>query len=209
MGWATIRCCARDGSERPIDDSAAPIRGEKGETVGVVLIFRDVTEQRRTDQVLRDSEQRFTRFMDHLPGLAWIKDLQGRYVYTNDAAVTAFKIPRAELYGKTDEEVFLPETAAQFRENDRRALGSGTGVQVIETLEDEDGILRHSIVSKFPIAGPDGRAALVGGMAIDVTDRLRAEERFGRPTAARTSSWRCWPTSCATRWPPSATPCTS
>jgi signal transduction histidine kinase len=43
-------------------------------------------------------------------------------------------------------------------------------------LEHEDGVLHHSIVSKFPILVPDGQAALVGGMAIDVTDRLRAEE---------------------------------
>ena len=46
--------------------------------------------------------------MQHLPGLAWIKDLQGRYVYANDAAVRAFRTPRGELYGRTDEEVFPP-----------------------------------------------------------------------------------------------------
>ncbi len=41
---------ARDGTERPIDDSAAPIRDAFGKMLGVVLIFRDVTEQRRTEQ---------------------------------------------------------------------------------------------------------------------------------------------------------------
>ena len=48
-------------------------------------------------------------------------------------------------------------------------------MQVVETLEQEDGIVHHSVVSKFPILGPDGNTALVGGMAIDITDRLRAE----------------------------------
>jgi PAS domain S-box-containing protein len=128
------------------------------------------------ERLLRASEERFARFMRHLPGLAWIKDLQGRYVYANDAAEKAFRTPRAELYGKTDEEVFPPETFAQFKENDRRALASETGVQVIETLKHDDGIVHHSIVSKFPILGPDGGVAHIGGMAIDVTDRLRAEE---------------------------------
>ena len=127
------------------------------------------------EEALRASEQRFAGFMQHLPGLAWIKDLQGRYVYANDAAAKTFRATRAHLYGKTDEEIFPPEIAAQFRENDRRALAGGSGVQAVETLEHEDGILHHSLVSKFPIPGPDGAAALVGGMAIDITDLKRAE----------------------------------
>jgi PAS domain S-box-containing protein len=128
------------------------------------------------DALLRHSEERFARFMRHLPGLAWIKDSQGRYLFANDAAVRAFQTTRADLYGKTDEEVFPAETAAQFRENDRRALASGTGVQTVEALEHDDGVLHHSLVSKFPIPGPDGEATLVGGVAIDVTDMKRAEQ---------------------------------
>jgi PAS domain S-box-containing protein len=128
------------------------------------------------DARLRHSEERFARFMRHLPGLAWIKDSRGKYVFANDAAVRAFRTPRADLYGKTDEEVFPPQTAAQFRENDRRALESGAGVQVVETLEHDDGVLHHSLVSKFPIPGPGGEADLVGGVAFDITEMKRAEQ---------------------------------
>jgi PAS domain S-box-containing protein len=46
---------AKDGMERPIDDSAAPIRNAKGEVAGVVLVFRDVTERRRQEQHLQDA----------------------------------------------------------------------------------------------------------------------------------------------------------
>ena len=46
---------AKDGTERPVDDSAAPIRNEQGEVIGVVLVFRDVTEQRRQEQHLQDA----------------------------------------------------------------------------------------------------------------------------------------------------------
>jgi PAS domain S-box-containing protein len=166
----------RDGSERPVDDTAAPIRSEAGGLRGVVLVFRDATERQRAERAVRESEQRFAGFMQHLPGLAWIKDRQGRYVFANDAAEKAFQTPRDHLYGRTDDEIFPPETAAKFKENDQQARASGAGVQVIETLAHEDGVLHHSLVSKFPIPGPDGTTALVGGMAIDITDRLRAEE---------------------------------
>jgi PAS domain S-box-containing protein len=133
-------------------------------------------DRRPIEQALRESEQRFARFMQHLPGLAWIKDVQGRYVFVNDAAERAFRAPREQLYGKTDDDLFPPATAAQFRENDRRAKASESGVLVIETLEHSDGVVHHSLVSKFPIPGADGRPALVGGMAIDVTERKRAED---------------------------------
>lgn len=49
---------AKDGSERPIDDSAAPIRDETGKLAGVVLVFRDVTDARRREVVLLDSQRR-------------------------------------------------------------------------------------------------------------------------------------------------------
>ena len=136
----------------------APEYDASGRAEGFVAVITDVTQQRRAEVALRESEQRFARFMQHLPGLAWIKDIQGRYVYANDAAVRAFGTPRAELYGKTDDDVFPPETAEQFKSNDQLALLSGTSVQVIEALEHEDGILQYSLVSKFSLLGADGPA---------------------------------------------------
>jgi PAS domain S-box-containing protein len=158
--------------------ACAPDFGPDGQVRGLVAVLADVTERKRAEEALRESEQRFARFMQHLPGLAWIKDTQGRYVYVNDAAEKAFRTPRAVLYGKTDNEVFPPEVAARFSLNDRQAVASGSGIQVVETLEHDDGTLHYSLVTKFPIQAPDGEAAFVGGMAIDITDQRRAEEEM-------------------------------
>src|SRR6266568_3419018 len=57
---------ARDGTERPIADSAAPIRDASGRTRGVVLVFRDRTEERQAEQALRESEQRIRLKLDSL-----------------------------------------------------------------------------------------------------------------------------------------------
>jgi PAS domain S-box-containing protein len=133
-------------------------------------------ERARAEEALRQSEERFALFMQHLPGLAWIKDIQGRYVYANTTAERAFSTPPEKLYGKTDQDIFPPEVAAQFKKNDERALMDGKGVQVIETLEQDDGVLHYSLVSKFPIPGPDGNIALIGGTAFDITELKRAEE---------------------------------
>jgi PAS domain S-box-containing protein len=138
---------------------------------GFAVAVRDRSEVRRAEGAARESEQRFASFMQHLPGLAWVKDGAGRYVYVNGAAERSFGAPR----GRTDGELFPPEIARQFRENDRRAL-EGAAVQTFETLEQSDGLRHHSLVTKFSIPGPGGAPAFVGGIAIDVTDLRRAED---------------------------------
>jgi PAS domain S-box-containing protein len=162
------------GEQLDISLTVSPVRDRAGKTIGASKVARNITEQKRARRALVESERRFARFMQCLPGLAWIKDIQGRYVFVNDAAQKPFRKTREELYGKTDDEVFPPDIAAQFKENDKRALASEAGVQVVEVLEHDDGV-HYSIVSKFPIPSADGKPAFVGGVAIDITDRMRAE----------------------------------
>ena len=146
----------------------------------VIIVTLDITERKQMEEALRQSDERFAQFMQHLPALAWIKDMQGRYVYANAAAEAAFRTPLEKLYSRTDEEIFAPEVAAQFKMNDDLALLDKKGVQVIETLEHDDGILHYSLVNKFPIPGPEGDIALIGGTAFDITERRRAEEALRR-----------------------------
>ncbi|MDD3148525.1 MAG: PAS domain-containing protein, partial [Candidatus Riflebacteria bacterium] len=62
---------ARDGSEKQIADSAAPIRDVDGNTRGVVLIFHDETEQYRVKEELRDSEARLKTLVGNIPGITY------------------------------------------------------------------------------------------------------------------------------------------
>ncbi|MGH9631530.1 MAG: PAS domain S-box protein, partial [Bryobacteraceae bacterium] len=134
----------------------------------------DMTRQRLMETALRESEERFSRFMKHLPGAAWIKGLNGHYVYANPEAERVFQRKLGDLKDKSDFEVFPLETAIEFTRNDNRALQHPAGVQTIETLAHEDG-LHDSLVSKFPIVDERGTPILVGGIAIDITEQRRAQ----------------------------------
>jgi PAS domain S-box-containing protein len=173
--YETVRV-AKDGRRLVVSLAVSPILDGHGRVVGASKVARDITERKRSEQARRESEERFARFMQQLPGLAWIKDAEGRYVYANDAALKAFQVSRDTLYGATDHDIFPSETAAEFLENDRLALASASGIQAIEELMHEDGRIHYSLISKFPIAGSNGSRPLVGGMAIDITERREAEE---------------------------------
>jgi PAS domain S-box-containing protein len=55
---------ARDGTRRPVDDSGAPIKDDKGNLMGVVLIFRDVTEKRKTQKALKEYSERLEEMVE-------------------------------------------------------------------------------------------------------------------------------------------------
>ena len=165
-----------DGSLRWMEGRGKAVYSQSGQPVRLYGIGMDITDRKESEKALRESERRFSRFMQHLPGLAWIKDVDGRYVYANESAERSFGVSGDALYGKTDEEIFPAESAEQFRMRDRHAMGSATGIQFVGSMVESDGVLHHRVVSKFPIAGADGKSALIGGMAIDITEQKQAEE---------------------------------
>jgi len=164
----------RDGSEFPLEICLSFIETISG--VLVMAFVSDITLRKQFEQHLLESERRFVAFMLNLPAAAWMKDLQGRYLYANAEAERIFATPLAALQGKTDEEIFPPETARQFRENDQRVLAEGIPRQTVEVLQQVNHIAHHSLVSKFPVAGPDGKPAYLAGVAFDITDLKEAEQ---------------------------------
>jgi PAS domain S-box-containing protein len=77
---------ARDGTERAIDDSAAPMRDGSGATVGAVLVFRDVTERKRTQDVLARDALLLACVRDSVV----VIDLKGIVTYWNEGATRLF-----------------------------------------------------------------------------------------------------------------------
>lgn len=118
-----ISLIARDGSECPIADSAAPIRDTDGQMRGVVLVFRDVRLEREAQRTvlehnelleqrvlertaqLRESEDHLRSVISHVPALIAYVDSQQHYVYANEQYRDCFAPDRADITGCTVQEI--------------------------------------------------------------------------------------------------------
>ncbi len=138
------------------------------------------------EETLRQSEQRFATFMNHLSGYAWMKDLEGRYVFTNHL-LAQLEPYRAGWLGKTDADLWPAEIAATFRSNDETVIATRKPLQMVEPYF-RNGEARHSLVTKFPIFDSTGAVEMVGGASIDITERLKAERADAELAAIVNSS---------------------
>ena len=139
----------------------------------------DITERKRAEEELRESEARLRAVLDNSPGMVFLKDPEGRYLHVNRQFERAFHITREQVEGKTDEAIFPPEQAAAFRANDLMVFQAGVPLEFEEVAVLDDGP-HTSIVSKFPLYGGDGKLYALCGITTDITERKRVEEELGQ-----------------------------
>ena len=159
------------GTRRWMETHAVPFRDEASGETRLLAITRDITERRRAEQALRESEQRFQLFMENMPADAWIRDAQFRYTFVNRRfAETWGGGEPHELLGRDATENFSPEVSAYFRESDEDVRTHGVPVQYVDSMPSG-----RWLKVKFPV--PDGHGGVgVAGISVDITERSRLED---------------------------------
>jgi PAS domain S-box-containing protein len=118
----------------------------------------------------RQSEARLLALLDNAPGAVFIKDTQGRYLFASKSFVALTGRTAAEVIGMTDVELFDPETAATFADEDAQ-VRAGRGTIPFEESFVYEGRRFWFLTHKFLLPGGD-----VAGIAIDQTPQREAEE---------------------------------
>jgi PAS domain S-box-containing protein len=171
---------SRDGAERPIDDSAAPIRCKSGETVGCVLVFRDVTERRLVERDRADDQARLRSIVDHIVDGIITMDERGRIDSFNPAAEKLFGFRTEEVVGqfvtKLMPEPFRSEhegyVANYMRTGQAKVIGVGR--EVVGRRKDGSTFPMDLAVSEFRL----GDCQYFTGIVRDITDRKRFEQEL-------------------------------
>ncbi len=154
--------------------SDTALLGEAGQVTAIIGVGRDITDQKEAEMALRQSRALFDSFMTHLPALAFIKDREGRYIYTNPFYSTQFDEPQGHRLGKTDLDLWPEEVGRALMANDRRVLNERRISNFVETTEHR-GETQYWQVSKFPLYR-EGEPTYLGGVAIDISERMKTEE---------------------------------
>jgi PAS domain S-box-containing protein len=166
----------RDGVEWPIDDSAAPVRGTDGAVAGSVLVFRDVSERRRTEQTLRASEEELSDFFENASvGLHWI-DADGRILRANKTDRAMLGYAAGEYIGHPVTEFHADRPAAD--EMLDRLAGGEALHNFPARLRCRDGSIRHVLISSNA-RWDRGRLTHSRCVVLDVTERRQADEIRG------------------------------
>jgi PAS domain S-box-containing protein len=154
-----------------------PHSNDDGTAAGYYVLAEDVTERKMGEQALKESEALFSGFMKHLPALAFMKDVQGRYVFSSEAYRHILDIDPEDRLGRTDDELYSEEVARTLRENDLLVLETGRSLERREMITDRSGREHILLTIKFPFKKADG-SMIVAGVGLDVTEQVRAEREL-------------------------------
>jgi PAS domain S-box-containing protein len=172
----------KDGTEVPIDDSGAPIRDKDGSIIGVVLVFRDVTDRRRIEEELRKSESGLAaaQRIAHIGSWEW--DIVKDTARWSEETFRMFGVSSAELAEHRHD--FLlhvhPDDRGRVDEALSKALAGARAYDLEYRIALPDGTEKIAHALAEVVRDDKGNPVLMRGTVHDVTERRRMEDELRR-----------------------------
>lgn len=136
---------------------------------GVIASVRDISEHKKAEEALQESQKRLRLFIDASPNRYYLKDPSLRYLLVNEATIRHFQRPETEILGRTESELTPGETATRCEDTDQRAMQQKQTVMSIENIGD-----RVFETQKFPVLVKD-EACGVAGIIRDITESRKLQ----------------------------------
>ncbi|HEX9012389.1 MAG TPA: PAS domain S-box protein, partial [Anaerolineaceae bacterium] len=168
---------ARDGRKIPVEDSAAPIKNTAGETLGVVMVFHDVTEKRKAEETLRQLNRMIDLSAE--PIFSW--ELDGGILTWNQGCEQLYGFMRAEAVGQVSHELLNTRHPLPLESFKAQLVRDGGWTGVLHQLT-RDG--RELVIeTRHELMDIAGRKVVLETNR-DITDRRRLDEQIHLQIAA-------------------------
>ena len=166
---------AKDGTELHITDSVAPMFGDNGQVLGIVLVFNNVTEQYILREATAKTERVLQAIMDNSPSVIYVKDIQGRFLFVNKRFMNLDLKTTENIIGKTLDDLFPEDIAKGMRHSDKAVEEAGHALESEQDAYMDDGTRTFSTV-KFPLIDEAKNIYAIAGISTDITARKRQED---------------------------------
>ena len=167
-----------DGHVIDVDQVIFPIHDKDGKFISAASIIIDISANKRAENALRQSEERFNQFMRYLPGAVFIKDGAEQTLYCNDLYASLIGKTSEEIIGQNTSDYISSEIAPLFVEENEQVLNQGCAIEFNHDFPGAHGV-SHWRTIKFPIPR-DRQEPLIGAISLDITTIKQAEDRLKR-----------------------------
>ena len=176
--WEIIK---GDGEKAVVEASVYLIRNAQGERIGFRGIERDITERKRTEELLRQSEEKYRTILESIEDGYYEEDLVGNFVFFNEAMCRIYGYPKEELLGLNYKQYTDEGTAKKLFQvfNEMYRTGNPCNEYSYELIR-KDGVKRYIEASASLKREPSGKPIGFRGVVRDVTERKQAEEALRR-----------------------------
>jgi PAS domain S-box-containing protein len=179
--FETVRV-RRDGTKLDISLTISPVKDASGRVVGASKVARDITNQKRAEQALRTSEERFRTIFDTTPECVKVVSRDGTVLHMNRAGLQILGAHSiSEVVGENVYAMIAPEDRERYRAFNERVC-SGEKASLEFDIIRPDGQRRHMGSHAAPLRNPDGCTVQLG-VSQDITERKAALERERKITA--------------------------
>jgi PAS domain S-box-containing protein len=157
-----------DGDDRIVLGNAAPIKDEGGRVVAGVVVFADMTERKRTEAALEDSEREFRLLAESMPQIVWITRADGWNIYFNQQWVDYTGMTLDESYGHGWNIPFHPDDRQRAWDAWQNATNNDATYALECRLRRSDGAYRWWLIRGVPLRDPDGEILKWFGTCTDI-----------------------------------------
>lgn len=173
--WGLIR---KDGTRRILETSVSLMRDSKGRPIGFYGIGRDITERKKAERVLRESEEKYRTTLQSIEEGYYEVDLAGNLTFFNNALVRFSGYSKEELMGMNSRELMAEEAAKKMFQIFGEVYQTGEPADPFDwEMIRRDGTKRFIETSVSLVQDSKGKPAGYRGIARDITDRKKMEEQ--------------------------------
>ncbi|MBW2093675.1 MAG: PAS domain S-box protein [Deltaproteobacteria bacterium] len=170
---------SRDGTEKILADSGAPIRDKDGRIIGVVLVFRDVTRQRQTErhflEKLRESEERYRDLFENAVDAIFTVDMEGNFIEVNKAFLNDGGYKKEEVIGRHFSFMLHPDDLAIATEAYEKGRQGETFNFETRAKRKDGSFVWYSFINR-PILNNNGEVVAMHGIARNIDEQKRTEK---------------------------------